>query len=270
MGQVYYDMGFLATTEVIECSATELIGQYVGQTGPKTQRLLEKALGKVLFIDEAYRLADGHFAKEAMDELVDCLTKPKFARKLIVILAGYDTDMNRLMSVNPGLTSRFPDTVVFRDLSPADCLTLFREKLVRSTKNKDNLDVTVLDDSTASTAAVLFCAVLRTKFAELAKLANWANARDVETLARNVFGRIVRSTSPKQSQKLMVAEALVLEEINAMAQERAHRSDQNSQLPAAGKPLQLPDDLFARNNPPPPPPAHVSASRAAQHETRNY
>jgi hypothetical protein len=76
MGKVYFDMGFLATAEVVMCSAIDLVGQYVGQTGPKTKKLLEKALGKVLFIDEAYRLAEGHFAKEAMDELVDCLTKP--------------------------------------------------------------------------------------------------------------------------------------------------------------------------------------------------
>ncbi|KAI4103575.1 MAG: hypothetical protein L6R37_003720 [Teloschistes peruensis] len=79
MGKVYYDMGFLATAEVLETSATDLVGEYVGQTGPKTQKLLEKALGKVLFVDEAYRLAEGHFAKEAMDEIVDCITKPAFA-----------------------------------------------------------------------------------------------------------------------------------------------------------------------------------------------
>lgn len=58
-------MGFLATAEVKEVSSSELIGQYVGQTGPKTQKMLEKALGKVLFVDEAYRLAEGQFAKES-------------------------------------------------------------------------------------------------------------------------------------------------------------------------------------------------------------
>jgi hypothetical protein len=68
MGKVFYDMGFLSTPEVLECSATDLVGNYVGQTGPKTQKLLEKGLGKVLFIDEAYRLAEGGFATEAMDE----------------------------------------------------------------------------------------------------------------------------------------------------------------------------------------------------------
>lgn len=90
IGKVYYDIGLLASDEVVETSATDFIAPYVGQTGPKTQNKLESGLGKVLFIDEAYRLADGEFAKEAMDEIVDCITKPKFAQKLIIILAGYD------------------------------------------------------------------------------------------------------------------------------------------------------------------------------------
>ena len=80
MGKIYYDMGILESDEVIEISATELVGQFVGQTGPKTQQQLEKALGKVLFVDEAYRLAEGNFAKEAIDEIVDRLTKPDFAQ----------------------------------------------------------------------------------------------------------------------------------------------------------------------------------------------
>ncbi|KAI9375597.1 hypothetical protein BJX61DRAFT_539613 [Aspergillus egyptiacus] len=90
MGKVYYDMGLLSSAEVLEKSATDLMGQYV------------------LLVDEAYRLADGPYAKEAMEEIVDCITKPKFFQRLIIILAGYDKDINRLMAINPGLTSRFP------------------------------------------------------------------------------------------------------------------------------------------------------------------
>lgn len=57
VGKIFYDMGFITSAEVIECSSTELVGQYVGQTGPETQKLLENGLGKILFIDEAYRPA---------------------------------------------------------------------------------------------------------------------------------------------------------------------------------------------------------------------
>lgn len=84
MGKVYYDMGFLADATVVDCSATDLIGQYVGHTGPKVQKKFDEALGRILFIDEAYRLAEGHFAKEAMDEIVDCLTKERYHNKLVV------------------------------------------------------------------------------------------------------------------------------------------------------------------------------------------
>lgn len=72
---------------------------------------MEKALSRVLFIDEAYRLSEGHFAKEAMDELVGLLTQDTFRGKLIVILAGYTDEINKLLAVNPGLSSRFPDQI---------------------------------------------------------------------------------------------------------------------------------------------------------------
>ena len=124
MGKVFYDMEFLAKADVVECSATKLIGSYVGHTGPKVQKVLENALGRVLFIDEAYRLTGDAFAKEAMDKIVDYLTKLKYAQKLIVILAGYNDDINRLMAQNPSLTSRFPEAIIFRGLEPADCLGL--------------------------------------------------------------------------------------------------------------------------------------------------
>lgn len=124
LGQVFFDMGFLSSADVVECSATDLIGQYVGQTGPKTVQKLTEALGKVLFIDQAYRLGDGHFATEAINELVDSLTKPKFMGRIVVILAGYEADMNTLMSVNQGLSSRFPEELIFTNLAPKHCLTL--------------------------------------------------------------------------------------------------------------------------------------------------
>ncbi|KAK7054630.1 hypothetical protein VNI00_003093 [Paramarasmius palmivorus] len=95
---------FKGPPEVVECSASDLVGKYVGHTGPKVLKLFEKALGSVLFIDEAYRLGSGHFAQEAIDEIVGLMTQERFKDKLIVILAGYDDDMNQLLSVNTGLS----------------------------------------------------------------------------------------------------------------------------------------------------------------------
>ena len=81
--------------------------------------MLERALGKVLFVDKVYRLGEGRFASEAIDELVDVIIKPKFFGKVV---AGYDNDMNRLMAVNPRLLSRFSEEIIFRDMTPDHCL----------------------------------------------------------------------------------------------------------------------------------------------------
>ena len=83
-------------------------------------------MGKVLLVDEAYRLGEGQFAKEAIDELVDSLTKSQFLGKIIVILAGYGENMNRLLSINPCPSSRFPGQIVFENMKPGEYLTLLQ------------------------------------------------------------------------------------------------------------------------------------------------
>lgn len=186
IGQVYYDMGFLSSTELVECSASDLVGQYVGQTGPKTRGVFEKALGKVLFIDEAYRLAEGHFAKEAMDELVGILTQESFAGKLVVVLAGYDAEINGLLSVNPGLSSRFPDQIVFKNMTTAQCLSLLLQDL-----RKMKIEVPDLDDPESHVYAEME-RVIRT----LSALPSWGNARDMKTLAKKMIQRAYISGSP--------------------------------------------------------------------------
>ena len=265
MGKVYYDMGFLATAEVVESSATELIGQYVGQTGPKTQKLLKQALGKILFIDEAYRLAEGHFAKEAMDEIVDSITKPKFAQKLIIILAGYDADINRLMSINPGLTSRFPEALLFRGLDPDECTRLLTELLQTQKRKllhkKNVLDVTILESPRNE-----FLEKLLDRFNVLSNLPNWANARDVQTLAKGVFGKSIKSATASLG-KLTIAEETIVAEIDAMIAERAHRShipisDQHP-LPSAAPP-----PTHERFDSPPTAPKAQSAKSVPSQEQR--
>ena len=176
MGQVYYGMGFLSSAEVVECSASDLVGQYVGQTGPKTKAIFEKALGKVLFVDEAYRLSEGHFAKEAMDELVGILTQERFKAKLVVILAGYDQEINQLLSVNPGLSSRFPDEVVFENMSSAMCIKVLEKALA-----KENILIDGLEDPS------LFYTEFVILFGQLSDLPSWGNARDVITISKKMI-----------------------------------------------------------------------------------
>lgn len=176
MGQVYYDMGFLSSTEVIECSATDLVGEYIGQTGPKTQKLFEKALGRVLFIDEAYRLGEGQFAKEAIDEVVGLMTSERFALKVVVILAGYDEEMNQLLAVNTGLSSRFPEEIIFENMSPEHCLEVLQKKLKAG-------DILVRDLEDSSSAMYQDMAEL---IRSLSTLPSWGNARDIHTLSKQM------------------------------------------------------------------------------------
>lgn len=217
MGKVFYDMGFLAQAKVEECSSTDLIGEYVGSTGPKVQKQFEKALGKVLFIDEAYRLAEGHFAVEAMDEIVDCLTKPKFAGKLITILAGYDHDIDRLMSKNPGLTSRFSETIYFSHIDPETCVVLLKKSLQKRA-TKAPLDLAVLEAATPE-----FKQKLLNLFKTLSKLSSWGNGRDVKSLAKTMFGELVSTAVPPITQ-LILTEDVIVRNMQSMIDERSSRN----------------------------------------------
>ncbi|KAJ7066957.1 P-loop containing nucleoside triphosphate hydrolase protein [Mycena amicta] len=183
MGQVYYDMGFLSSAEVVECSASDLVGQYVGQTGPKTTKLLDKALGKILFIDEAYRLQEGQFAKEAIDELVGLLTQTKYHAKLVVILAGYTDDMNRLLAVNSGLASRFPADLDFPNMSPEHCLTILMMDIEKN-------DIELLDPNKDEMVQVI---------AAMAQMRGWGNARDMKTIAKAMINKALLAAAPGQA-----------------------------------------------------------------------
>ncbi|EPE32899.1 P-loop containing nucleoside triphosphate hydrolase [Glarea lozoyensis ATCC 20868] len=176
IGQIFYDMGFLAAPDVLECSVSDLVAEYQGQTGPKVIDLLESALGKVLFVDEAYRLAArGAFTEEAVSELVDCVTKPRYAGKIVIILAGYAEDMRALLRVNRGLASRFATEISFEVMPPGQCLSLLRQRV-----GELGVRIGEMDGREKG--------VVRGLFRELAGTPSWANGRDIETLGKIVVG----------------------------------------------------------------------------------
>ncbi|KAL8800714.1 MAG: hypothetical protein Q9182_004986 [Xanthomendoza sp. 2 TL-2023] len=212
MGQVYYDMGFLSSAEVFECSASDLVGQYVGHTGPKTVAQLDKALGKILFIDEAYRLSEGQYAREAINELVDQLTKPQYLNKLVVILAGYDKDINQLISTNPGLSSRFPEEIIFENMSPERCIQLLQTKL-----RQNDITIPTLDDVRGGAYRSMWDV-----FKQLAALPSFGNGREVETLAKTMLGFVYRQPIAEGTLTLSAQHALSL--TKTMLHERQERS----------------------------------------------
>ena len=211
MGQVFYDMGFLSTADVHECSATDLVAGYVGQTGPKTIQLLEKALGKVLFVDEAYRLGEGAFAAEAVNELVDSLTKPRFAGKIIVILAGYEDSMNELLSVNQGLSSRFSEEVVFTNMKPEDCWRFLQQCLGKTGIAIDQTD------TRASSLEII------SLFRELCSLPSWGNGRDVQTISKTLTGATFRNAGSSTA-NLTVSHWQIMDSLTTFLAGRRARS----------------------------------------------
>lgn len=246
MGKVYYDMGFLANAEVIECSASDMVAQYVGQTGPKVRELMDKALGKVLFIDEAYRLSEGHFAKEAIDELVDCVTKPKYQGRLIIILAGYVGDINKLLSVNPGLSSRFPETIDFEPLSSSECFQLLHTSLAGKKRDVERGGKRILDISCLEKPSATFEQTVQGLFTQLATVEGWASGRDVKQIAKSVFRSIKLSTAaPKLSEEAVTGEMrkFFIERFN-----RAASSNNQNHGSAYTQPA-MPQDPFAPTPP---------------------
>ncbi|MGA5688915.1 AAA family ATPase [Cytobacillus pseudoceanisediminis] len=119
------ECGFLKRGHLMVASRADFVAGYVGQTAIKTKKKIRESLGGVLFIDEAYSLlsqTSGDFGKEVIDTLVDEMTKHN--ENLVVVLAGYPNEMEKLMSSNPGLKSRFKKFFHFKDYSTAELLEI--------------------------------------------------------------------------------------------------------------------------------------------------
>ncbi|OBZ77560.1 Stage V sporulation protein K [Grifola frondosa] len=256
IGQVYYDMGFLSSTEVVECSASDLVGQYVGQTGPKTKKLLEKALGRVLFVDEAYRLGDGPFAKEAVDELVSMLTQPRFVHKIVVILAGYDREMNQLLAINTGLSSRFPEEIIFKNMSPAHCLEVLKKSL-----SKQKIRLEALDDRSSTPYHDM-----EKLLEQLSELPSWGNARDIGTLAKQmtnlVFTNLPDDEDPSAELTLGSDDALTC--MKSMLEDRRERCTNISSPSRPHIDMQKMQQMAPSSPPPPPAIRTTQAVKRAQ------
>lgn len=248
IGQVYYDLGYLSSFEVIDCSASDLIGQYVGHTGPKTCAQLDKALGKVLFIDEAYRLAESSFATEAINELVDQLTKPKYMDKLIVVLAGYAQEINKLISTNPGLSSRFPEEIIFKNMSPMQCLEILERKI-----QKHNIQTSALTDPDSQIHVKMVGLI-----EEFSALPSWGNARDIETLAKTLVGFFFKKKAAAPDVQC-ISEDDIIRLTEDMLQER---KDRCVNLPSTLPIRSVPKAAEQSHAPPPPPPPVVESSSA--------
>jgi SpoVK/Ycf46/Vps4 family AAA+-type ATPase len=127
MGEIYRDVGLLSRGHLVEAQAGDLVGEYLGQTFSRTDAKVNEAIGGVLFVDEAYRLAEGQYQKEALETLLVRMENDR--HRLMVIVAGYTTPMLKdFLPANPGLRRRFPpeNIIEFPDYTPEELMQILR------------------------------------------------------------------------------------------------------------------------------------------------
>ena len=189
LARIYRTLGVVEKGHLVETDRAGLVAGYVGQTATRVTDVFTKALGGVLLIDEAYALARGEehdFGQEAIDTLVKLIEDHR--DDVVVIAAGYPTEMADFIDSNPGLESRFPKTIHFADYSDDELVAIFRS-LCQS-------NAYTLSDEVAAKARAWFAGQPRDK--------GFGNAR----LARNLFeaavakqaSRIVAINQPTDEQ----------------------------------------------------------------------
>ncbi|MGG1678589.1 AAA family ATPase [Neobacillus sp. NRS-1170] len=115
LAKIYHELGVLPREEVLETNRAQLVGAFVGQTEENVKAVVERSIGGVLFIDEAYSLkregqSGNDYGQAAVDTLVSMMTSSEYGGKFAVILAGYPEEMRSFLDANPGLRSRFPQS----------------------------------------------------------------------------------------------------------------------------------------------------------------
>lgn len=195
MAQIYCALGILSNGNLVEVDRSGLVAGYIGQTAVKTKEALKKAYGGVLFIDEAYSLANGNtndFGQEAIETILKEMEDKR--DDLVVIVAGYDEPMEKFIASNPGLKSRFKNFFHFEDYNGVQLFNIF-QKFCEENEYR-------IEEAAAE--------VLRQYFQYLYdhRNKNFGNARDVRNFFENVVTiqskRVVNLSDPSNEDLQMI------------------------------------------------------------------
>jgi hypothetical protein len=158
LGRIYQALGFLSSGHVVEVDRSGLVAGYVGQTALKTRDAIAKAMNGILFVDEAYALANRNgndYGQEAIDTLLKAMED--YRDRLVVIVAGYPELMLEFLSSNPGLRSRFSRTIAFEDYSLSQLeeiyLNMAREAGYRLAENTQHIVRIALAEAVSKAAS---------------------------------------------------------------------------------------------------------------------
>ena len=131
LGKIYGSLGILRNGSLfVEATRSDFVGQYQGTSAIKTKELIQSAVGGVLFVDEAYSLFQGDgdtFGREAVTEFLKYAWD--YRDRMMIILAGYENEMDELMRVNAGMARRFPHRLVFKDYTTTELYEIFERKI---------------------------------------------------------------------------------------------------------------------------------------------
>ena len=185
LGQIFRENGILRNGYFFEYSARDLCGEYIGQTAPKTSSICRDAYGSVLFIDEAYALYQGDdrnsdYGREALTTLVSEMENHR--DDMVVVMAGYKDDMNKLMEGNAGLRSRMPFLLEFESYDRKQLYDIFMSFVSKHFK---------YDDDFAQAASDYFDSLSK----EYMQSAEFANARFVRNLYERCWSKAAMRTS---------------------------------------------------------------------------
>lgn len=192
MASIYKELGILKKGHLIETDRSGLVAEYVGQTAVKTNKIIDSALDGVLFIDEAYSLVQGakeDFGQEAISTLLKRMEDDR--NRLVVILAGYSSEMKTFIDSNPGLQSRFNRYIDFSDYDANELKHIF---LLYAKKNQYTLD----DGAMAELEKLMSLAVVH-------KDKNFGNARFV----RNLFEQSIQNQAMRLSSQPNITEEIL-------------------------------------------------------------
>jgi SpoVK/Ycf46/Vps4 family AAA+-type ATPase len=147
LGDIFKAMGILEKGHLVEVDRSALVGQYIGETAQKTEKVIEDAMGGLLFIDEAYTLvkkggSGQDFGQEAIDTLLKRMEDK--AGQFAIIVAGYPDEMNDFLSSNPGMKSRFNHFFDFEDYNPDELIEIFGGMAKKEDYNVDTEAIDLL------------------------------------------------------------------------------------------------------------------------------
>lgn len=199
VSKILYHLKYIKQDKLLEVTSKDLVAEYVGQTAVKTMNVIQKALGGVLFIDEAYSLASGHgegnsFNEEAVATLIQAMENNR--DNLVVIFAGYTKEMQDFLNLNSGIVSRIGYTVEFEDYTVEELWQIFKQMMTKSgfviSKDAEEKVKTIIEENKSTK--------------------NFGNARFVRNVYEKTIIKHASNTKTKKSKKALTT--IQLEDIS--------------------------------------------------------